>query len=126
MTAAEEQLRARVAELEQQLAEQSTVPSLPAEHDGQAINWGKWEPAPVILCAKAGDMNSCAQCDHPGPSLIALGKTTGDKPTIRYNAHRCPSCQETTVYHREYDQYRIGARLVEIAYFPPRVEEIPG
>ena len=116
-----EQLRARVAELEAQLADQVTIPALPAEHDGQAITWRPWEPVPVILCTRAGDLNSCPQCDHPGPSLIALGLAGPGKPVIRFNAHRCPACQEMRVYHRVYDKYRIGAELVEIAYSAPRI-----
>ncbi|MEU9014288.1 hypothetical protein AB0D12_31865 [Streptomyces sp. NPDC048479] len=118
MADTEEQLRARIAELEAQITDQAAVPALPAEHDGQAITWRRWEAVPVILCHRAGDLNGCDQCDHLGPSLIALG-LTGDKPVIRYTAHRCPSCQEMRVYHRVYDKYRIGAEPVEIAYSPP-------
>lgn len=119
-TTTEQELRDRIAELEAQVAEQTAVPALPTEHDGQAITWRRWEAAPVILCSRAGDLNSCEQCDYPGPSLIALGLSGPGKPVIRFNAHRCPSCQEMTVYHRVYDKYRIGARLVEIAYSAPR------
>jgi hypothetical protein len=116
----EEQLRARITELEAQLAAQPFIPALPERHDSEPITWRPWEEAPVILCSKAGDLNGCRGCDHPGPSLIAFGLAGPGSPVIRFNAHRCPSCQEMRVYHRVYDQYRIGARLVEIAYSAPR------
>lgn len=117
---AEAALRVRVADLEAQLAAQTVVPALPTTHDGEPIAWRPWEPVPVILCFRSGDLNSCAQCDHPGPSLIALGLAGPGKPVIRFNAHRCPSCQEMTVYQRIYAKYRIGAELKEIAYSGPR------
>lgn len=116
----EEVLRRRIAELEAQLAAQPYVPELPAEHDGEAITWRPWEEAPVILCARAGDVNGCGACGHPGPSLIALGLSGPGKPLIRFNAHRCPSCQEMRVYQRVYDRYRVGADLVEILHSAPR------
>lgn len=120
MTDVEEALRRRIADLEAQLAAQPYVPALPAEHDGEAITWRPWEEAPVILCARAGDLNGCGACDHPGPSLMAFGLAGPGKPRIRFNAHRCPSCQEMRVYQRVYDKYRVGAELVQIAYSPPR------
>lgn len=112
-----EQLRARVAELEQQLAAKPFIPALPAVHDGEAIEWRPWEEAPVII---AHVDNGCAACGHPGPPLLAFGLAGPGRPVIRFNAHRCPSCQEMRVYQRTYDQYRVGARLVEIAYSAPR------
>lgn len=113
-------LRKRIADLEAQLAATTFVPELPAEHDGEAITWREWEEAPVILCTRNDDLNECRACGHPGPSLIALGLAGPGTPRIRFNAHRCPSCQEMRVYQRVYDQYRIGADLKEIAYSPPR------
>lgn len=120
MTETEDALRQRIADLEAQLAAQPYIPALPTEHDGEAITWRPWEEAPVILCARAGDLNGCTTCDHPGPSLIALGLAGPGDPRIRFNAHRCPACQEMRVYQRVYDKYRIGAKLVEIAYSAPR------
>ena len=116
----EQALLARIAELEAQVA--ATVPTLPTEHDGQPIEWRPWEAAPVILCSRAGDLNICQQCDHPGPSMLAFGLSGPGKPLIRFNAHRCPACQEMRVYHRVYSKGQIGADLVEIAYHPPRTE----
>jgi hypothetical protein len=120
MTETEDALRRRIADLEAQLAATPFVPELPAEHDGETITWRAWEEAPVILCARAGDLNSCGSCDHPGPSLLAFGLSGPGAPKIRFNAHRCPSCQEMRVYRRVYDKYRIGADLKEIAYSAPR------
>lgn len=116
----EAQLLARIAELEAQLAAQPVIPALPTEHDGEAIEWRPWEQAPVILCARAGDLNGCPSCDHPGPQMLAFGVAGPGRPVIRFNAHRCPACQEMRVYERVYDQYRVGAELVEIAYSAPR------
>lgn len=115
-----EALRARVAELEQQLAAEPVIPALPTEHDGEPIEWRRWEPAPVILCFRSGDLNGCDNCDHPGPEMLAFGLAGPGKPVIRFNAHRCPGCQEMRVYRRVYDQYRIGAQVEEIAYSAPR------
>lgn len=109
-----EELLARVAELEAVLAATPYVPELPGEHDGEAITWRPWEEAPVILCARDGDLNGCTTCGHPGPSLLALGLAGPGKPLIRFNAHRCPGCQEMRVYQRVYDKLR------EIAYSAPR------
>lgn len=120
MTDVEDALRARITELEAELATQPFIPALPDEHDGEPITWRPWEPAPVILCTRAGDPNGCSTCNYPGPTLIAFGLSGPDRPRIRYNAHRCPSCQEMRVYHRVYDKYRLGADLQEIAYSPPR------
>jgi hypothetical protein len=120
MTEVEDALRQRIAALEAQLAATPFVPELPAEHDGEAITWRNWEEAPIILCSRNGDLNGCAACDHPGPSLMAFGLSGPGAPKIRFNAHRCPSCQEMRVYQRVYDQYRIGAELKEIAYSAPR------
>lgn len=120
MAETEEALRQRIADLEAQLAATPFVPALPAEHDGEAIMWREWEEAPIILCTRKGDLNGCGACDHPGPSLIALGLAGPVKPRIRFNAHRCPSCQEMRVYQRVYNKYRVGAELKEIAYSAPR------
>jgi hypothetical protein len=122
-----EELLARVAELEAALAATAYVPALPTEHDGEPITWRPWEEAPVILCAWAGDLNACNACNHPGPSLIAFGLAGPGTPKIRFNAHRCPSCQEMRVYQRVYDKMRVGAELVEVAYSPPRtIARTPG
>ncbi|MGW2725639.1 hypothetical protein [Streptomyces sp. NPDC001492] len=120
MTETEDALRRRIADLEAQLAAQPYIPALPAEHDGEAITWRPWEEAPVILCARAGDLNGCTTCGHPGPSLIAFGLAGPGKPLIRFNAHRCPGCQEMRVYQRVYEKGRIGVDLNEVAYSPPR------
>lgn len=120
MTDTEAALRRRIADLEAQLAAQPYIPALPTEHDGEPITWRPWEEAPVILCARAGDLNGCTTCQHPGPSLIAFGLAGPGKPLIRFNAHRCPRCQEMRVYQRVYEKGRIGVDLNEIAYSPPR------
>jgi hypothetical protein len=120
VTETEEALRRRIADLEAQLAAQPFVPELPAEHEGELITWRDWEEAPVILCTRAGDLNGCGSCDHPGPSLLAFGLAGPGKPLIRFNAHRCPGCQEMRVYQRVYDKYRVGADLKEVAYSAPR------
>lgn len=121
-----EELLARIADLEGQLSAPRYVPALPAEHEGEPITWRPWEAAPVILCTRAGDLNGCLSCDHPGPSVLAFGLAGPGNPRIRFNASRCPACQEMRVYQRTYDKYRIGAELVEIAYSPPRtIARIP-
>ncbi|BFP50060.1 hypothetical protein KCMC57_64280 (plasmid) [Kitasatospora sp. CMC57] len=113
-----ELLRAENAELRARLTAVHTIPDLPADHDGERIEWRRWEPAPVILCTRAGDLNGCPQCDHPGPSLLAFGLAGPGTPLLRFQAHRCPCCQETRVYRRDRD-WR-GLELVEIAYHPPQ------
>lgn len=118
MTSELEALRAENEQLRAKLAAARTVSELPAEHDGVPIEWRRWEPAPVILCADG--LNGCPQCGHPGPSVLAFGLAGPGNPVIRFNAHRCPSCQETRVYERRHDKYRISAELVEIAYWPPQ------
>jgi hypothetical protein len=119
-----EELLARITQLEGALASTPYVPQLPTEHDGDAITWRPWEEAPVILCAD--ELNGCATCGHLGPSLLAFGLAGPGSPRIRFNAHRCPACQEMRVYKRTYDKYRIGAELVEISYSPPRtIARIP-
>jgi hypothetical protein len=70
-------------------------------------------------------MNTCPQCDHPGPQAITFGLAGPGKPLIRFNANRCPGCQEMRVYERRHRQYRVGAELVEIAYHPPHSGPIP-
>ncbi|MGW4803049.1 hypothetical protein [Kitasatospora sp. NPDC004272] len=120
-----EDLRARVEQLQQELDAVRTVPALPAEHRGQPITWRRWEPAVVILCERNGDLNGCDQCDHPGPSLLALGLAAPAgrperPPVIRFHAHRCPRCQEMRVYERSHAPGRIGAVVDEIAYSPPQ------
>jgi predicted RNA-binding Zn-ribbon protein involved in translation (DUF1610 family) len=120
-----ELLRAENEQLRAQLAAVRTVPELPAVHQGEPIEWQRWEPAPVILCARAGDLNGCPQCGHPGPSLLAFGLAGPGRPLIRFQAHRCPHCQETHVYERQYDRYRVGTRLAEIAYRPPQGDYQP-
>lgn len=115
-----EELRAEVALLREQLAAKAIVPELPAEHDGEAITWRPWEEVPIILCHRAGDLNACPQCAHPGPSVQAFGLAGPGLPVIRFVAGRCPSCQEMRVYHRWHEKYRIGAEMDLIAYHPPR------
>lgn len=115
MTETEAQLRARVAELEAQLAAQPVIPALPAEHAGEAIEWRPWEEAPFII---AHVDNGCDKCGHPGLSMLTFGVAGPGKPLIRFQAHRCPACQEMTVYRRDRD-WR-GLDLVEIAYSAPR------
>lgn len=119
-----EELRAENQMLRAKLAAVRAVPELPAEHEGEAIEWRRWEPAPFILCAKSGDLNGCAQCDHPGPSLLTFGEVETDRgPRVRFQASRCPGCQETRVYRRDRD-WR-GLELVEIAYHPTRASYQP-
>ncbi|RPE27241.1 hypothetical protein [Kitasatospora cineracea] len=120
-----EDLRARVKQLQLELDIVRTVPALPAEHRGQPITWRRWEPAPVILCERSGDLNGCDQCDHPGPSLLAFGLAAPAgqperPPVIRFHAHRCPGCQEMHVYERSHTPRHIGAVTEEIAYCPPQ------
>lgn len=118
MTTELDQLRAENEALRAQLATQALIPELPAEYDGEPITWQPWEAAPVINCYRHADFNTCAQCGHPGPSVMAFGYAGPKKPLLKYQAHRCPSCQETTVYRRDRD-WR-GLDLVQIAYHPPR------
>lgn len=118
VTSEVEQLRAENALLRAQLSVQAVIPELPVEYDGEAIAWRSWEVAPVISCYQAVDFNTCAQCSHPGPSVLAFGLAGPGKPLLRFQAHRCPACQETTVYRRDRD-WR-GLDLVQIAYHPPR------
>ncbi len=125
-----EDLRARVEQLERELAAVRTVPALPAEHQGAVITWRQWEPKPVILCERNGDMNGCDQCDHPGPGLLALGLAAPAgrperPPVIRYYAHRCPGCQEMRAYERFHVPRRIGAVMEEISYSPPQTPAVP-
>lgn len=106
-------LRAEIDRLRAELAaQQRTIPTLPAEHDGNAITWRPWGEAPVPV---SHIDSGCHQCDHPGPHMIAFGLTGEREPTINYNAHRCPACQETRIYRR----YPVTE---EIAYYPPREE----
>ena len=123
MTTELEALRAENEQLRAQLAAVRTVPELPAEHQGEPIEWRRWEQAPVIQCARADDLNSCPQCDHPGPSMLAFGLAGPGRPLLRYQAHRCPHCQETRVYRRDRDLR--GLDLVEIAYWPPQRDYQP-
>lgn len=101
--------------------EQRTIPALPFEHDGQAITWRPWVAAPVVI---AHVPMECHQCAHPGPPCLAFGLVGDKKPVIRYNAIRCPSCQEMTVYRRDYPRFGVPhAALVEIAYSAPRTAD---
>ena len=119
-----EDLRAENEQLRARLAAVRTVPELPAEDQGERIEWRPWEQAPVIQCARADDLNTCPQCGHPGPSLLAFGLAGPGRPLLRYQAHRCPHCQETRVHRRDRD-WR-GLDLVEIAYWPPQRDYQPG
>jgi hypothetical protein len=110
-----EELLAEVARLRAQLAAQPFIPPLPEQHEGDSIEWRPWEPLPVVSHIDP----ACLACDHPGPQVGAMGIAASDG-LIRFNATRCPACQEMRVYQRTYDKYRVGARLVEIAYHPPR------
>ncbi|WP_030506390.1 hypothetical protein [Microbispora rosea] len=116
---ADADLLAEIAALRAELAaQQRTIPALPSENDGQAIRWQPWRQAPEILAHV--DL-ACAQCAHPGPPLIAFGLVEERRPVIRYQASRCPACQEMTVYRRDHPKYGMpGTRLVEIAYHPPQ------
>jgi hypothetical protein len=111
-------LRAENEQLRAQLAAVRAVPELPAEHQGEPIEWRPWEQALVINCARGNDLNGCLQCGHPGPSTLAFGLAGPGQPLIRYQVHRCPHCQETRTYRRDRD-WR-GLDLVEIAYWPPQ------
>lgn len=119
MTTELEQLRAEVASLREQLAAQPVIPELPAEHDGVVIDRRPWEEAPVILCGRAGDINACPTCGHPGPSMLTRGysQATG---LLGFTANRCPACQEMRVYHRWRERGRLGAHMDVISYSPPR------
>lgn len=120
-----EELLARIAQLEGALAAEPYMPPLPQEHEGEAIEWMPWQEAPFILCSRAGDLNSCT-CGHPGPSLITFGTVRKTNLRIRFQAHRCPACQEMTVYQRVPDPYRLGTESVQVAYSPPRtIAQIP-
>ncbi|MGW5691519.1 hypothetical protein ACWEWX_11310 [Streptomyces asiaticus] len=127
MTDTEAQLRARIAELEDQLAARPVIPALPAEHDGTPIDWAPWDEGIVSLCANLD--TGCTTCNHPGPILLAFGlalpaieprrRSERGRKIRRFRAFRCRACQEQTVYDTHYDQYS-RAHYDQIAYSPPR------
>ncbi|TGB06520.1 hypothetical protein [Streptomyces sp. MZ04] len=110
-------LRAEIASLKAQLAEQTTIPPLPDQHDGESITWEAWEAAPVII---AHVLNGCEQCDHPGPILLNFGLAGPGRPTKRFRAFRCRSCQEMTVYRVQPRRNGPpGMDYIQFAYYPP-------
>jgi len=106
-------LRAEVEALRAELAaHQRTIPALPTDDGGTPIEWGPWEQAPTPVSHIPVD---CDQCAHPGPPLLALGRAGG---VIRYQAVRCPACQQMRVCRRDHIGLRV--HLTEIAYHPPQ------
>lgn len=112
-------LRAEVVGLRAALAvQQRSIPALPHLDGGIRITWRLWEPALLLSHIDP----ACEQCDHSGPQMIAFGLAAlkaGQPPVIRYQAHRCPACQETRVYRRDTTP-DLRTTLTEIAYHPPR------
>ncbi|MFG6197743.1 hypothetical protein [Nonomuraea sp. JJY05] len=107
-----EKLRGMVA------AQQRFVPALPRLDGATSITWRRWEPAPLMSHIDP----ACEQCDHPGPQQMAIGLAAprpGQQPLIRYQASRCPACQEMTVYRRD-RAANLRTTLTEIAYHPPQ------
>lgn len=123
----EAQLRARIAELEDQLAARPVIPALPAEYDGTIIEWTPWEEGIVSLCASLD--TGCTTCNHPGPILLAFGlalhavkprrQSARGRKIRRFRAFRCRACQEQIVYDTRHDQYG-RQHYDQIAYNPPR------
>ncbi|MGW2219622.1 hypothetical protein ACWCSD_31940 [Nonomuraea sp. NPDC001684] len=107
-----EKLRGMVA------VQQRFVPALPELDGATPITWRRWEPA--LLMSHIDP--SCEQCAHPGPRQMAIGLAAphpGHRPLIRYQASRCPACQEMTVYRRDTGP-NLRTTLTEIAYHPPQ------
>ncbi|QSI49980.1 hypothetical protein [Thermobispora bispora] len=113
-----EALRAEVARLRAELdAQQRAIPALPEEHDGERIEWRPWEPAPTLSHIPG----HCFQCAYPGPLMLAFGLVDG---VIRYQAVRCPSCQEMSVCKRIRKASGLGESLKRIAYHPPSNRDV--
>lgn len=93
-----------------------TIPALPATINNVPVTWRRWEQAPHLDHVDP----RCPTCAYDGGPVLAFG-LAGDPPLIRFHAHRCPACDETTVYER------VPKKLPppfmtsrEVAYFPPR------
>lgn len=99
--------------------EARTIPALPTTINDVPVGWERWEPALPLTHI---DPN-CPTCAYDGGQVLAFG-LAGDPPLIRFNAHRCPACDETTVYERVRRKCGPpGVRMREVAYFPPRTKE---
>jgi hypothetical protein len=69
------------------------IPTLPAEFDGEPVEWTRWTLAPVLSHVPSG----CFTCDHEGPLSLAFGFCGSARPRRRLLAVRCRRCQETRV-----------------------------
>jgi hypothetical protein len=98
--------------------QQRFIPALPQFDGATSITWRRWEVAPLMTHVDP----ACEQCAHLGPHQIAIGLAAprpGQPPLIRYQASRCPACQEMTVYRRDRAP-DLRTTLTEIAYHPPQ------
>lgn len=101
-----------------QRIETRTVPALPTTIDAVPVAWQRWEPAPALTHVDP----RCPTCAYDGGSVQAFG-LAGDPPLIRFTAHRCPACDETTVYERVPQRMPPPfMKTREVAYFPPHTE----
>ncbi|TQN30587.1 hypothetical protein FHX37_0469 [Haloactinospora alba] len=101
-----------------------TLPSLPREINSVPVaEWTRWKRAVVMSHIDPG----CPTCGDSGPSCIALGYEhyRGNESGLmyRWNAHRCPACDEITIYERRTDPDTLRRYSAEVAYYPPRREE---
>lgn len=95
------------------------IPALPATIEGVRVTWRRWTPAPLLSHVDP----RCPTCAYDGGSVLAFG-LAGEPPVIRFSAHRCPACDEMTIYERVPQQSPPPfVRSREVAYSPPRTEE---
>lgn len=98
-----------------------SIPTLPGQIDGTPVaEWSPWRTVPIMSHIDP----SCSTCADPGPSLIAAGYITqtrkGRKVKLRrWDAHRCPACDEMRIYGNRPDGMGRSER-VEVLYAPPR------
>lgn len=95
------------------------IPALPATIEGVRGTWRRWTLAPLLSHVDP----RCPTCAYDGGSVLAFG-LAGEPPVIRFSAHRCPACDEMTIYERVPQQSPPPfVRSREVAYSPPRTEE---
>lgn len=83
------------------------IPTLPAQFEGEPVQWSRWELAPILSHVPAG----CSTCDHEGPLSLAHGRCKPDGQARRLLAVRCRRCQETRV--STFLAFPDGARVVK-------------